>query len=94
MCMYIFIKVKVLVAQSRPTLCDPMDFRLPGKNTGVGCHSLLQGIFLTQGLNPGFLHCRLILYHLSQWGRNKNQTGHQGKLWIGDGVECNFRNED
>ena len=31
----------------------------PGKNTGVGCHSLLQGIFLTQGLNPGFLHCHL-----------------------------------
>ena len=30
----------------------------PGKNTGVVCHSLLQGIFLTQGLNPGLLHCR------------------------------------
>ena len=29
----------------------------PGKNTGVGCHSLLQGIFLTQGSNPGLLHC-------------------------------------
>ena len=58
MCMYIFIKVKVLVAQSCPTLCDPMDFRLPGKNTGVGCHSLLQGIFLTQGSNLGLLHCR------------------------------------
>ena len=37
----------------------------PGKNTGVGCHSLLQGIFLNQGLNPGLLHCRQILYHLS-----------------------------
>ena len=36
----------------------------PGKNTGVGCHSLLQGIFPTQGLNPGLLHCRRILYHL------------------------------
>ena len=53
--MYFFIKVKVLVAQSCPTLCDPMDFRLPGKNTGVGCHSLLQGIFLTHGLNPSLL---------------------------------------
>ena len=31
-------------------------------------HSLLQGIFLTQGLNPGFLHCRQILYHLSHQG--------------------------
>ena len=33
-----------------------------GKNTGVGCHFLLQGIFLTQELNPGLLHCRQILY--------------------------------
>ena len=39
----------------------------PGKNTGVGCHSLLQGIFLTQGLNPGLLHCRQTLYRLSHW---------------------------
>jgi len=30
------------------------------------CHFLLQGIFLTQGLNPGLLHCRQILYHLSR----------------------------
>ena len=35
----------------------------PGKNTGVGCHFLLQGIFLTQESNPGPLHCRQILYH-------------------------------
>ena len=32
----------------------------PGKNTGVGCHALLQGLFLTQGLNPCLLHCRRI----------------------------------
>ena len=37
----------------------------PGKNTGVGCHFLLQGIFLTQGLNPGLLYCRQIVYCLS-----------------------------
>ena len=37
----------------------------PSKNTGVDCHSLLQRIFLTQGSNPGLLHCRQILYHLS-----------------------------
>ena len=37
----------------------------PSKNTRVGCHFLLQGIFLTQGLNPGLLHYRQILYHLS-----------------------------
>ena len=35
------------------------------KNTGVGSLSLLQGIFPTQGLNPGLLHCRQILYQLS-----------------------------
>ena len=39
----------------------------PGKNTGVGCHFLLQGIFLTQRLNMGLLHCRQILYCLSQF---------------------------
>ena len=49
-----FEKVKVLVTQLCLTLLDPMDCRLlcswnfPGKNNGVGCHSLLQGIFLTQ----------------------------------------------
>ena len=54
------------VAQSCPTLCDPMDCSLPGstvhrifpgKSTGVGCHFLLQEIFQTQGLNPGLPHC-------------------------------------
>ena len=38
------------------------------ENTGVGSHSLLQGIFLTQGLNLGLLHYRQILYHLSHQG--------------------------
>jgi len=50
--------------QSCPTLCNPMNCSLrgssvhgdsPGKNTGVGCHALLQGIFLTQGSNPHLL---------------------------------------
>ena len=36
--------------------------------TGVGCHALLQGIFATQGSNPGLPHCRWILYHLSHQG--------------------------
>ena len=44
-------------------LLHPWDF--PGKNTGVGCHSLLQGIFPTQGSNPGLLHCRWLLYRVS-----------------------------
>ena len=37
----------------------------PGKNTGVGCHSLLQGIFPTQGSNQCLLHCRQMLYYLN-----------------------------
>ena len=41
-------------------LLHPWNF--PGKNTGVGCHFLLQGIFLTQGSNPGLPHCRQTLY--------------------------------
>ena len=44
----------------------PWDF--PGKSTGVGCHFLLQGIFPTQGSNPGLLHCRQTLYRLSNQG--------------------------
>ena len=49
------------VAQSCPTLCNPMDCSLPGsspwdspsKSTGVGCHFLLQGMFPTQGSDSG-----------------------------------------
>ena len=40
----------------------------PGKNTGVGCHVVLQGVFPTQGLNPGLPRCRQILYQLSYQG--------------------------
>ena len=68
--------VLCLVAQSCPTLCNPLDCNpsgssvhgdSPGKNTRVGCHAL-QGIFPTQGLNLGFPHCRQILSHLSHQG--------------------------
>ena len=44
----------------------------PGKNTGVGCHALLQGIFPTQGSNPGLLHCGQILYQLSCEGESSH----------------------
>ena len=63
-------KVKVLATQLCPTLCSPMNCSppcssvhgdSPGKNTGVGCHARLQGIFLTRGLNRGLLHCRKCL---------------------------------
>ena len=51
----------------QPTrLLCPWDF--PGKDTGVCCHFLLQGIFPTQRWNPGLLHCRQILYWLS-WSK-------------------------
>ena len=48
-------------------LQPPLAVRIsPGKITGVGCHALLQGIFPTQGSNTGLLHCRQVLYRLSQ----------------------------
>ena len=47
-------------------LHSPWNF--PGQNTGAGSLSLLQGIFPTQGSNPGLLHCRQILYQLSHQG--------------------------
>ena len=66
-----------LVTRLCPNLCSPMDCSppgssvhgdFPGKNTGVGCHAFLQGIFPTQGLNPGLLHRRWMLYHLNHQG--------------------------
>jgi len=60
--------VKVKVAQSCPTLWDPVDYspwNSPGQNIEVGSLSLLQGIFPTQGSNPGVPHCRWIVYQLS-----------------------------
>ena len=62
-----------LLTKPWPTLCNPMDrsppgfsaWDFPGKNTGVGFHFLLQ-IYPTQGSNAHLLHCRWILYHLSQ----------------------------
>ena len=53
---------------ARQLLC-PWDF--PGKNTGVGCYFLLQGIFQTQASNQSLLHCRQILYHPSHQRRLK-----------------------
>ena len=65
-----------LVTQSCLTLCNPMDCSLPGSfahgllQTRIleCCHALFQGIFPTQGSNPGPLHCRQILYRLSHQG--------------------------
>ena len=70
--------LKSLVAQLCLTLCDPMDCSqptrllhpqdFPGKNIGVGCHFLLQRIFLTKGSNLDLPHCRQTLYHLNYQG--------------------------
>ena len=71
------LSVLCLVVQSCLTLCNPMDCRplgssvhgdSPGKNTGVDCHALLQGIFPTPGSIPGLPHCKRILDHLSHRG--------------------------
>ena len=62
---------KVKVAQSYSTLCDSTDFSpwySLGQKSGAGSLSLLQGIFPTQGSNPGLPHCQRILYQMSHKG--------------------------
>ena len=61
-------------------LC-PWDFQ--GKSTGVGCHFLLQGIFPTQGSNPGLWHCGQTLYHLSHQGSPIETSRSNSKLSVG-----------
>ena len=73
------LKVKVLVTQLGSTLPARLLCRwdFPRNNTGVGCHSLHQGIFPIQGSNPGVPQCRKILYHLSHtvlYSKNLNWT--------------------
>ena len=84
------------------TFCDPVDCtppgssvhgHSPGKNTGEGCHALLQGIFPIQELHPGLPHFRQILYHLSHQGspegalliqagnRNSNHMRGNVRIW-------------
>ena len=65
------VKCSAQLPQSCPTLAtlwnvahqDPCPWCSPGKNTGVGCHALLWGIFPTQGLKLCLLHCSQILIH-------------------------------
>ena len=74
---------KMLITQLCLTVCYPMDCSPPGssvhgifqtQNTGVGCHTLLQGNFPTQGSNLSLLHFREILYHLNHQGSPKENT--------------------
>ena len=85
---------RALVAQSCPTLCDPMDCSPPGSSVhGIlqarilewVAIALLQGIFLTQGSNPGLLHSRQILYHLSYPGKPYLFIRHRNSFCKGQG---------
>ena len=78
--------------QSRLTLCDAVDHihsppgcsvhgNSPGKNTRVGCHALLQGIFPTQGSKLDLPHCRWILYQLSYSGSRIIKKSTNNKCW-------------
>ena len=58
-CVQLFVTPLTIACQA------PLSMGFSGKNTGVGCHALLQGIFLTQGWNLGLPNCRQVLYHLS-----------------------------
>ena len=86
---FFLIMISSEVAQSCPTLCNPHGLEptrllcpwdFPGKGTRAGCHFLLQEIFPTQGLNPGLLHCRQTLYHLSHQGSPDFQRISRGVL--------------
>ena len=66
-CTSLKVKVSSVVSDSlQPYVPWPARLICPGKNTGVGCHALLQGIFLIQGLNQCLLHLlhwQQVLYH-------------------------------
>ena len=69
-------KVMMKVVQSCPTLCKPVDYTVHGmnslgQNTGVGGLSLLQGIFPTQGWNPGLPHCSGFF---TSWATRERET--------------------
>ena len=69
------VKLKLQVAQSRPTLCDPMHYIVYGilqaRILEWVAFPFSRGILPTQGLNQDLPHCRWILYHLSLKGRSK-----------------------
>ena len=93
MCVYSVMSdsLKPCGLQPARLLC-PWNF--PGENTGVGCHFLLQGIFLTQGLNPHLLcllHCRWILYWMSHRGSpTRDRSPQICYLQIGPGKSVKF----
>ena len=83
-----------LATQSCLTFCDPMYCSpsgssvhgdSPGKNTGVGCHALLQGIFWTQGSNPGLPHC---IRSFTTWATREVETSHYFSLFFFIVLQC------
>ena len=61
-CVHLFVTPWTVACQA------PLSLGFSRKNTGVGCHFLLQRIFLTQGWKPGLLHCRQFFYSMSHQG--------------------------
>ena len=108
LCMYMCVCTSWLVLdfQSCPALCNPMDCSLPGsslhgilqeKLLELGSHSLIQGIFPTQGSNPGLLHCRQILYYLSYrealWMSVWRKVAHMFvHIWVSMWIACMWVN--
>ena len=73
----VYVCAKLL--QSCQTVYDPVDYSPPGKNSRVGFHALLKGIFLTQGLNTGPLcplHCRRFFTPNTTWETLGKEVGH------------------
>ena len=97
-----------LASQLCLTLCNLMDCSPPGssvhgewtENTGVGCHPFLQGIFSTQELNQGLLHCRRILYLLShqeiprEWLLELKRRGSEAEKHLECFKVCTLRSND
>ena len=96
-CLFYILCVNLLVAQSCLTICETMDCSpsgssahgdSPGKNTGVGCHALLQGIFLTQESNSHLLHWQADSLPAEPPGKPLlKSTEQQPTCFL---VECNF----
>ena len=93
LCGWLGVRAACSATQSCLTFCDPMDCspshllhsrHFPSKNTGEGCHFLLQGIFLTQGSNLGLLRYPAVqadslpLSHWGSWGVRKEGKGQPG----------------
>ena len=87
-CVCVCVSHSVISNSLRPLGLSPTrllrPWNSPGKNTGVYSHSFLQGIFPTQGLNLGLLHCGKILYHMRHQGIPWRR-GQQRMRWL-DGI--------